>query len=93
MSADKLIVYRAGFEGHDIPLGLYQTTEAARAHCEAYVRREYPAGTQLTLTWSIDEDEPHIVELDVEIGGRTESTGYIVTAVPVASEYDEEVDE
>lgn len=89
----EVTIFRAGFEGHDIPLGLYTNAEAARAHCEAYVRREYPAGTQLVMAWSVDEDDPNIVELDVEINGRTESTGYIVTAVPVASEYDPESEE
>lgn len=88
-----LAVYRAGFEHHDIPLGLYDNAAAARAHCEAYVRREYPAGTPLAMRWCVDEDDSNIVELDVEAGGRTESTGYIVTAVPLLSDFDGEADE
>lgn len=89
----QLAVYRAGFDGHDIPLGLYDNAAAAREHCEAFVRREYPATTQLAMHWCVDEDDSAVVELDVEVRGRTESTGYIVTAVPVASEYDAEEDE
>ncbi|MFJ3786959.1 hypothetical protein [Streptomyces sp. NPDC090093] len=92
-AAQAVTVYRAAYEHSPFPLGLYANPEAARAHCEAVVSDEYPAGTALFFEWSVDEDEPESVcELDVRIGDETTSTGYTVTAVVAEAAYDPEAD-
>jgi hypothetical protein len=79
---------------HDsIVMGLYLTPAAARAHCEAEERHSWPTGTSLAFDWIEDEDDG-VAELVVTAGQNEESTtGYVVTALEVASEYDEEADE
>jgi len=102
-STPELTVYRAGFAGHDMPLGTYQTREAARAHCAAYARRENPIAT---LEWRPDgewregdDGEPGPDEAEeLYAYGSHESatwdpTGYVVKPLEVASEYDAEADE
>ncbi|MFC8290047.1 hypothetical protein ACFUJ0_06205 [Streptomyces sp. NPDC057242] len=92
-AAQAVTVYRAAYEDSPFPLGLYANPEAARAHCEAVVSDEYPAGTALLFEWSVDEDEPESVcELDVRIGDETTPTGYTVTAVVAEAAYDPEAD-
>ncbi|MFF5589684.1 hypothetical protein [Streptomyces hygroscopicus] len=87
----ELTIYRAS---HDtIPMGLYATAAAARAHCEAEERRSWPQNTGLTFDW-IEDEEDGVAELTVLAGQNEESiTGYVVTALTVASEYDAEADE
>lgn len=78
-----------------IRLGIYTNPGAARAHCEALVRREQP-DPALSLEWlPDDEDDPAVWELlTYEDGAVAETTtGYRVTAIDVASSYDEEADE
>lgn len=87
-----LTVYRAGFAGHDIPLGTYRTREAARAHCEAFARREEPYAQQ--LAWYPETgDEDSAEGLFVVVAGAESDSGYLVTPVTVASMYDEEAEE
>ncbi|MFM9675821.1 hypothetical protein [Streptomyces brasiliscabiei] len=75
---------------HDsIVMGLYTTPAAAREHCEALVRREMPDNS---LDW-IEDEEDGVAELTVWIGGEETTTGYVVTALEVASAYDPDGDE
>jgi hypothetical protein len=88
-------VFRASHDS--IVMGLYTTREAAQEHCEAKVRQEEPAGSIRHLSWSADdigdqaEYELHITP--AETGGLIRGTGYVVTPLTVASEYDAEADE
>jgi len=86
-------VYRAEHPDSGITLGHYGTATAAREHCEAEERRAWPTGTTLVFDW-IEDDEDRVAELVVTAGQNEESTtGYIVTALEVPSEYDEEADQ
>ncbi|MGW4728905.1 hypothetical protein ACWEQC_06940 [Streptomyces shenzhenensis] len=80
-------VYRAAWDS--MPLGLYATARASRAHCEAHARRELPTAT---FDW-IEDEEDGIAELVATVDGDEGPTGYTVTALDIASEYDEEADE
>lgn len=98
LKAAPTTVYRAEHPDSGITLGHYGTEAAARAHCEATERRSWPTGTSLSFDWIWDalpeDDENGIAELVVTAGQNEESTtGYIVTALELASEYDEEADE
>ncbi|MFF1282199.1 hypothetical protein [Streptomyces sp. NPDC058299] len=85
--------YRAEHPDSGITLGHYGTETAARAHCEATERRSWPTGTSLAFDW-IEDDEDRVAELVVTAGQNEESTtGYIVTALELDSEYDEGADE
>jgi len=90
-----LTVYRASHDA--IVMGLYTTAAAAREHCEAEVRREWSTRvTDLKLWWREDEDtvdqpEPGEMELIESTAPHySRPTGYVVTPLEVASEYDEE---
>ncbi|WP_019547627.1 MULTISPECIES: hypothetical protein [Streptomycetaceae] len=86
-------VYLAVHES-GIRLGTYTNRRAAQQHCEALVRRE--SGSSLSLEWlADDEDDPAVWELlTYEDGAPAETeTGYRVSAVDVASSYDEGADE
>lgn len=85
-------VYRASHES--IVMGLYTTAAEARAHCVAEERRTWSTGAKPVFDW-IEDEEDGVAELvTVAEDGETESvTGYVVTALEVASEYDEEADE
>ena len=96
--AAPVTVYRAEHPESGITLGHYGTEAAARAHCEATERNAWPAGTLLGFGWIRDalpeDDENGIAELVVTAGQNGESTtGYIVTALEVPSEYDPDGDE
>jgi len=85
-------VYRAEHPDSGITLGHYATEAAARAHCEAEERRAWPTGTTLAFDW-IEDDEDRVAELVVTAGQNEESTtGYIVTALELDSEYDPDGD-
>lgn len=89
----ELTVYRASHES--IVMGLYTTREAARAHCEADERATRRGGTDgLTFAWVPDDSDPMSPEeLCVFAGPDDEdTTGYIVTSLAVAAEYDPEAD-
>lgn len=91
--AGPLTVYRAEYDP-GIPLDTYTTTHAARAHCEATVRREYPEGASLCFRWVPDdfEDDP-VQALYLTVERDEESrTGYVVVPVAVASAYDPDGD-
>lgn len=84
-------VYRASHDS--IVMGLYTTREAAREHCETLMHREQP---DADLNWYTDptegyEDAPE--DLFMVIAGGESDTGYAVTPLEVASEYDAEADE
>jgi hypothetical protein len=87
--APELTIYRAEHPDSGITLGHYGTAAAARKHCEAVTRREIPGAT---LDW-IEDDEDRVAELVASFGEDERSTGYIVTALDIASEYDDEADE
>ena len=88
-------VFRASHDS--IVMGLYTTREAAQAHCEAKVQQEEPAGSIRHMSWVADDIGPDAeYELHItpaETGGLIRGTGYVVTPLEVASEYDEEADE
>ncbi|MET8765519.1 hypothetical protein [Streptomyces sp. NPDC004658] len=81
------IHYRASWDS--ITLGRYTTADAARAHCEARARRDLPT---VALDW-IEDEEDGIAELVGRVGEEERPLGYTVTALEVASEYDEEAAE
>lgn len=88
----ELTIYCATYEHEPIPLGSYTNPGAARAHCEAHVRRG-PTGDVLSLLdWWIEDDEDGIAELVATVAGRETVMGYVVTPLTVASAYDEEAD-
>ncbi|WP_327230842.1 hypothetical protein [Streptomyces murinus] len=82
-----ITVHRAAWDS--MSLGLYARPGAARAHCEAHARRDLPTAT---FDW-IEDEEDGVAELVATVDGQEDVTGYIVTALEVASEYDEEADE
>ena len=84
--------YRASHDS--IVMGLYTTAAEARAHCVAEERRTWSTGANPVFDW-IEDEEDGVAELvTVAEDGETESiTGYVVTALEVASKYDEEADE
>ncbi|MFF1483085.1 hypothetical protein ACIGZH_01920 [Streptomyces sp. NPDC058319] len=89
LEAAPCTVYRAEHPDSGVTLGHYGTAAAARAHCEATERRSWPTGTTLAFDW-IEDDEDRVAELMVAAGQNEESTtGYIVTALELDSEYDE----
>ncbi|MBL1108030.1 hypothetical protein JK361_26155 [Streptomyces sp. 5-8] len=93
LEAAPTFVYRAEHPDSGITLGHYGTAKAARAHCEATERRSWPTATTLAFDW-IEDEEDGVAELVVVAGQNEESTtGYIVTALELASEYDAEADE
>ncbi|MEU5608399.1 hypothetical protein AB0H03_06525 [Streptomyces sparsogenes] len=83
----ELTIYRASHES--IVMGLYTTTAAARAHCESDMRRDLPS---VSLDW-IEDEEDGVAELVAAVGEEERPTGFVVTALEVASAYDEEADE
>lgn len=83
----ELTVYRA--EHDSIVMGLYTTAEAARAHCEAEERLSWSKGSDTAFDW-IEDDEDGVAELTAWVGGEECETGYVVTALTVASKYDPE---
>ncbi|MGW7196606.1 hypothetical protein [Streptomyces chryseus] len=86
------VVYRAAL--NEIPLGLYATQSAARAHCLDAAKVHAPDDVEVTYDWIGDESEPADPwELVVEFGGQEQPTGFTVTELTVASEYDPEATE
>lgn len=88
----ELTVYRASHES--IVMGLYTTPAEARAHCVAEERRTWAASAAPVFNWIEDTEDDGVAELvTVAEDGETETlTGYIVTALEVASRYDEGAD-
>jgi len=81
------LVFRASHDS--FVFGLYATAAAAREHCEAHVRREWPTAVP---DW-IEDEEDGVSELYATVDGEEAVTGYAVTALTVAATYDPEVDE
>lgn len=90
--AETHTVYRASHDS--IVMGLYTTAAEARAHCVAEERRTWAKNAAPVFDW-IEDEEDGVAELvTVAEDGETEPvTGYVVTALEVASKYDEEADE
>lgn len=82
-------VFRASHES--IVMGLYTTAAAARAHCEAEERYSWAKFEDLSFDW-IEDEEDGVAELTATVDGEECSTGYIVTALEIASAFDEEAD-
>jgi hypothetical protein len=90
--AGGLTVYRASHDS--IVMGLYTTATEARAHCVAEERRSWATGEAPLFDW-IEDEEDCVAEL-VTVDGDCEPetvTGYVVTPLIVASEYDPDGDE
>ncbi|MEV7282848.1 hypothetical protein [Streptomyces sp. NPDC093111] len=80
-----------------VPLGLYTTREAARAHCEAHARRHFTGGY---LGWVPDGGGDEAPEGLVVFGPGSDDdgpyktvTGYVVTPLTVSASYDAAADE
>ncbi|MFE9921618.1 hypothetical protein ACFYQA_08545 [Streptomyces sp. NPDC005774] len=83
-------VYRASHDS--IVMGLYTTREAAMHHCEAAITRD-PFFRTCSFFWAENEDGG-VWRLTAEsTRDAKRATDYRVTALEVASEYDEEADE
>jgi hypothetical protein len=89
----ELTVYRASHES--IVMGLYTTHDAARGHCETEERLSWPKGTSVAFGWVPDDSDPLSPEELVVFAGQNDEsvTGYVVTPLEVASEYNAEADE
>jgi hypothetical protein len=85
-----LTVYRASHDS--IVMGLYTTAAEARKHCEAEERRAWAKSETPTFDW-IEDDEDGVAEMTAFVGGEECETGYVVTALEIASKYDPEADE
>ncbi|MFG2589088.1 hypothetical protein [Streptomyces sp. NPDC048438] len=88
------VVYRV--EHDTFVFGLYTTPGAARQHCEALVSREYPDDVVLTFDWLTDEEDGDlaVAALVVQIANGNEIvTGYTVTPLEAAAEFDPDADE
>ncbi|MGV9282175.1 hypothetical protein [Streptomyces sp. NPDC003730] len=83
-------VYRASHDS--IQMGLYRTREAAYAHCEAHELRDDAVSP---MAWDVDEDGvAELVRIRIPRSPGAESpTGFVVTPLEVAAEYDAEADE
>lgn len=82
-------VYRAQ---HDtIVCGYYTNRTAARAHCEAEIRRNIPGAS---LDWIADDEdeEDGVAELVAAFGEDERSTGYVVEPLTAQAAYDAEAD-
>lgn len=91
------VIYRASHES--IVMGLYATAAAAREHCEDVARRERPVSVaDLRLFWREDEDtvnQPEDGEAELIDGTAPHAsrpTGYVVTPLTAAAEYDPEAE-
>lgn len=88
----ELVIYRASHEYESIVHGHYGNLDAAREHCEDFIRREEPAAL-LAFRWMSDDGEgPWDLHLVLADGTRV-PTGYSVTPLTVAAAFDEEADE
>jgi hypothetical protein len=92
LEAAPTTVYRAEHPDSGIVLGLYTTPAAARAHCEASERRSWAKHQEPTFDW-IEDDEDRVAEMTAWAHGEESTTGYVVTALDIDSEFDEEDDE
>jgi hypothetical protein len=81
-------VFRASHDS--IVIGHYTTRDEARKHCETLLRRD--VGDEVFLGWAPDHGGDDAPE-ELCIGEDVECSGYYVTPLEVASEYDEEADE
>ncbi|MFD4263971.1 hypothetical protein ACFWR9_41805 [Streptomyces sp. NPDC058534] len=90
MLAEPHTVYRP--EHDSIVMGLYTTAAAARAHCQGEERRTWAAFEKPAFDW-IEDEEDGFAEMTVTVNGEEIETGYVVTALEIASEYDAEADE
>lgn len=90
--ATEWTAYRA--EHDSIVMGLYTTASEARAHCVAEERLAWAKFSPPVFDW-IEDDEDGVAELVTvdEDGGTETITGYVVTPLTVASEYDPDADE
>lgn len=80
--------YRASHDS--IVIGHYTTEDAAREHCEAYVKSEHPGAV---LDWLADEEDFFSpAELVAQIGDEEHVTGYVVTPMEINSVYDPEAE-
>jgi hypothetical protein len=99
LEAAPTFVYRAEHPDSGIVLGTYSNREAAVAHCESLARREGSTGL---VSWVPDDSDAlspeELTFFDVEYCDGDDvpvqtCTGYVVTPLELASEYDEGADE
>ncbi|MFI1371288.1 hypothetical protein ACH4UY_04660 [Streptomyces longwoodensis] len=99
LEAVPTFVYRAEHPDSGIVLGTYSNREAAAAHCEALARREGSTGL---VSWVPDDGDAlspeELTFFDVEYCDGDDvpvqtCTGYVVTPLKVAAEYDAGADE
>lgn len=99
LEAAPAFLYRAEHPDSGVVLGTYSNREAAVAHCEAIARREGATGL---VSWVPDDGDAlspeELTFFDVEYCDGDDvpvqtCTGYVVTPLKVAAEYDAEADE
>ncbi|MHC5259864.1 hypothetical protein ACYSUO_18460 [Streptomyces sp. UC4497] len=90
LEAAPTTVYRAEHPDSGITLGTYSNRQAARQHCETVLRREI--GDEVFLGW-VPDDGSELAAEELCIGEDVVCSGYFVTPLEIASEYDEEADE
>ncbi|MFD4475946.1 hypothetical protein ACFWPU_07505 [Streptomyces sp. NPDC058471] len=87
-----LTLYRA--QHGSIVMGLYTTATEARAHCVAKERRTRVDSAAPVFSWIENEEDGVASLVTVAEDSKLEAeTGYIVTALTAAAEYDAEADE
>ncbi|MGW3442223.1 hypothetical protein [Streptomyces sp. NPDC001076] len=86
-SEPALTIYCAVWD--TVPLGQYTQEPEARKHAEDHARRDLPTAT---FDWIVDEEDG-VAELVATVNGEEGPTGYIVTALEIASKYDPEAEE
>lgn len=97
MSANEpaLTIYQASHDS--IVMGLYTNRQAAMDHVHATLANEEGGDVTARVIWRADDPEADEPEwecwlFDTDMADDS-PTGYVVTALEVASEYDEEADE
>ncbi|MFG2963534.1 hypothetical protein ACGFZS_09620 [Streptomyces sp. NPDC048288] len=86
-SEPALTIYCAVWD--TVPLGQYTSESEARRHAEDHARRDLPTGA---FDWIVDEEDG-VAELVATVDGDEGPTGYVVTALEIASKYDPEAEE
>ncbi|MCD7440293.1 hypothetical protein K4B79_18940 [Streptomyces lincolnensis] len=85
--APALVIYCAQWDS--VPLGQYTTQIEARKHAEDHARRDLPTAA---FDW-IEDEEDGVAELVATVDDAEGPTGYVVTALEIASKYDPEAAE
>lgn len=88
LEAAPSVAYRASHDS--ITVGHYRTPDAARAHCEAYLKQEEPYVQETSWVPDTTEGDNDMAPeaLYMVVAGAESDTGYLVTPLEIASEFD-----